>query len=221
MNKDLFSEKERERIQEAVSRAEGRTSGEIVPVIVPTSEQYEVAVWKGGALTASIALAALLLMFHFYEGWGLLWLKTGWGTAFVTLAAGIAGGLAGAFIRPLKRLLAGSDDMMRAVHRRAMKAFVEEEVFDTKDRTGILIFISLFEHRIEVLGDAGINQKVSPDDWADVVEHIRAGIRQGRLADGIIRAIDDCGGLLEKSGVEVRPDDTNELSDSIRIRKGH
>lgn len=219
--KELLTEQEREQIRAAIGRAESRTSGEIVPVIVPMSDRYEVALWKGAALATIIALAAAMAFFHFYEGWGLAWLHTGWGTAFVTLAAATLGGLTGAFVRPLKRFLAGADDMTRAVHRRAMKAFVDEEVFATRDRTGILIFISLLEHRIEVLGDAGINQKVSADEWADVVEHIRDGIRSGKLAAGLSEGIDMCGHLLEKSGVEMRADDTDELSNTVRIKKGH
>lgn len=219
--KDIFSEEDREKIREAIARAEERTAGEIVPVVVPMSDRYEVAIWKGGAIAASIALAAMMLFFFLYEGWGYAWLHTGWGTAFVTLGAGILGGLVGAFVQPVKRLLAGSDDITRAVHRRAMKAFVDEEVFATRDRTGILIFISLLEHRIEVLGDAGINQKVSSDEWIDVVERIRTGIRSGKIAEGLVDAIDLCGKLLERSGVDIREDDTDELPNTLRIKKGH
>ena len=102
-----------------------------------------------------------------------------------------------------------------------MKAFVDEEVFSTRDRTGILIFISLLEHRIEVLGDTGINNKVSSDEWIDVVGRIRDGIRSGKTAEGMIEAIDMCGRLLERSGVEIREDDTDELPNTLRIKKGH
>lgn len=215
-----FTDEDRGRIEQAVAAAEQRTSGEIVPVVVPRSESYEVTLWKGAGLGAGCALLAAMLVFHFYQGWGMAWLHTGWGTASVTLAAGIAGGLLGAFVRPVRRFLAGRDAMIRAVHRRAMKAFVEEEAFDTRDRTGILIFISLLEHRIEVLGDAGINRNVSPDEWAEVVERIRTGIRSGHLTDGIVEAIEMCGRLLEKSGVEIREDDANELPDRLRTQPG-
>lgn len=219
--KDIFSENDRERIREAVGRAETTTSGEIVPVVVSASDSYEVALWKGAALAAALALTVAMLIFHFYHGWGFGWLHTGWGMAFATIAAGIVGGLVGAFVPPAKRVLTGSDDMARTVHRRAMKAFVDEEVFTTRDRTGILIFISLLEHRIEVLGDAGINEVVSPDEWADVIEQIRRGIRSGRVADGLVEAIESCGHLLETRGVHVRKDDVDELSNELRIQKGH
>lgn len=219
--KDIFSEQDLERIKDAINRAESRTSGEIVPVVVPMSDPYEVAMWKGGALAAVLALAAAVLVFQFYEGWGFGWLHTGWGVALITLIAGVAGAAAGAYIRPLKRLLAGPDDMTRAVHRRAMKAFVDEEVFATRDRTGILIFISLLEHRIEVLGDTGINQKVSSEEWVEIVERIQTGIRSGKISEGLVEAIEMCGTLLEKSGVEIREDDTDELSNALRMKKGH
>jgi putative membrane protein len=100
-----------------------------------------------------------------------------------------------------------------------MKAFVEEEVFATRDRTGILLFISLLEHRIEVLGDTGINEKVDTDEWVDVVLHIREGIRQGKLAEGLVEAIGMCGKLLERGGVTLREDDINELPDKVRLRE--
>ncbi|MEX0601336.1 MAG: hypothetical protein WD021_05170 [Rhodothermales bacterium] len=219
--KDLFTEDDLRRIQEAVADAELRTSGEIVPFIVPRSESYEVAIWKGAGLAAGLALFAAMLVFHFYDGWGLGWLHTGWGTASLTLAAGLLGGAVGAFVPVVQRLLAGADAMARAVHRRAMKAFVEEEVFDTRDRTGILIFISLLEHRIEVHGDAGIHQQVSEDEWVDIVERISKGIRSGHLTDAIVEAIGMCGKLLERKGVEIRDDDDDELPNTLRTREGH
>ncbi len=216
--KDLFTEADRQRIREAVAQAEGRTSGEIVPYVVPQSSQYAVAVWRGASLGAIVALGVAMLVVQFYEGWGLPWLYASWGTAVLVLAAGTLGAFAAAYVPALKRVMAGTTLLDRRVHQRAMQAFVEEEVFSTRDRTGILLFISLLEHRIEVLGDAGINQKVTPDEWAEVVMRIREGIRQRKVTDGLVAAIALCGALLERKGVEMRPDDTDELADDLRIR---
>ncbi|GIV57483.1 MAG: hypothetical protein KatS3mg042_0396 [Rhodothermaceae bacterium] len=215
----LFTEADRERIRQAVAEAEGKTSGEVVPVVMPQSGRYEVAVWRGASLAALLALALEGLVYQVYAGWGLAWLYTGWGTALLTVVAGTLGALLAHVVPPLKRLLTGPRLLDETVHRRAMQAFVEEEVFNTRDRTGILLFISLFERRIEVLGDAGINARVSPDDWVEVVLTIREGIKAGRPADGLVRAIGLCGKLLERKGVERREDDTNELSDALRLRR--
>lgn len=215
--KEWLSSEDLERIRQAVAEAERRTSGEIVPYVVPRSDTYEGRAWKGAGIAAALALAFTAVVFQFYEGWGLAWLHTGWGTATLTLAAGMVGGLLSAFVSPLGRVLTGRECMTRTVHRRAMKAFVEEEVFATRERTGVLIFVSLWEHRIEVIGDAGINARVSTDEWTDMVARIRDGVRSGHFADGLIDAIGMCGTLLEGSGVERRDDDSNELSDALRV----
>ncbi|PSQ59878.1 MAG: hypothetical protein BRD27_05085 [Bacteroidetes bacterium QH_10_64_19] len=205
-----------DRIREAVSRAEERTAGEIVPVVVPRSDDYTDAIWRGAGAAVLLTLMAVMLTLRFYTGWGLGWLFAPWGVALSVLAAGTVGALLTRYIYPLQRLLAGSERLDETVHRRALQAFVEEEVFDTRDRTGILLFVSLREHRIEVLGDTGINQHVEPDDWAEVVARIRRGIKNDNLTEGLVEAVEMCGRLLEQKGVDVRPDDENELTDTVR-----
>jgi putative membrane protein len=212
----LIDDLDERRVREAIQQAEGRTAGEIVPVVVPRSDAYEVATWRGAAFGALLSLAAVLLVVQFYSGWGLGWLFSPWGIALVALTAGSLGALLTTYVPALKRLTVGDDLLDETVHRRALQAFVEEEVFATRDRTGILIFVSLLEHRVEVLGDTGINQQVQPDDWADIVDRIRESIRNGRLTDGIVEAIEMCGRLLERRGVTIRADDENELSDTVR-----
>lgn len=217
--KPILTEAELERIRAAVAEAERRTSGEIVPYVVERSGGYEVAVWRGASAAAVLAMLTAVLVLQFYHGWGLGWLYTSWGMALLATVAGTAGALLSAYVPALRRLLAGSDRLDRRVHRRACFAFLEEEVFKTRDRTGILLFVSLFEHRIEVLGDRGINERVTPDEWVAVVDTIRRGIKQGRFADGLVEAIEMCGRLLEEKGVGIRPDDADELSDRVRLRK--
>ncbi len=213
-----LSDTDLDRIRAAVAEAERRTSGEIVPYLVERSGGYEVAVWRGASMAALGAMLAAVLVLQVYDGWGLGWLYASWGLALVASLAGVAGALL-ATAAPVKRVLAGEARLARRVHRRASIAFLEEEVFSTRDRTGILLFVSLFEHRIEVLGDTGINEQVSADEWIEVVDTVRRGIKQGRLADGLVEAIGRCGKLLEEKGVAIKPDDTDELPDSIRLRK--
>jgi putative membrane protein len=215
----ILSDVELERIRQAVHEAEQQTAGEIVPVLMPESGRYEVAYWRAAGLCVVLALTTSVLVHQFYHSWGTLdWLYTGLGTALIVLAAALMGWLL-ALIPALRRWLIGPALLTQTVHRRAWQAFVQEEVFNTRDRTGILLFISLFEHRIEVLGDAGINARVTPDEWAEVVLTIRNGIRHGHLDDGLVEAIGKCGVLLHKRGVEIKTDDTNELPDTARLRR--
>lgn len=218
MSKPILSKADQERIREAVDHAETQTAGEIVPYIINRSGRYEIALWRGGALGALVAGAIGLLIAWLYNGWGLGWLYSAWGMALVMSLGGVLAALLVGAIPSLRRWMAGPGRVAQRVHRRAEAAFLEEEVFQTRDRTGILLFVSLFEHRIEVIGDAGINKAVAQEDWEDVVHRIRTGIKQGKFADGLVDAIKMCGDLLHRSGVGIRDDDEDELSDEVRIR---
>ncbi|MEM7786573.1 MAG: hypothetical protein AAF594_02485 [Bacteroidota bacterium] len=213
----LFTEAEREAIRAAVAEAETRTAGEIVPYVVGRSGTYDIAVWRSASACALLAGALALGVAWTYDGWSLTWLYSAWAMALV-MAVGGSLGAALALVPAVRRWLAGPARLDERVHRRAALAFIEEEVFDTRDRTGILLFVSLFEHRIEVVGDVGISAKVEPHEWAEVVELIRDGILTRSLADGLVAAVDRCGDLLHRRGVEIRPDDTDELPDDVRVR---
>lgn len=215
---ELFTEADMERVRAAVAAAETQTAGEIVPYVVERSGRYEVALWRGGAIAALLAMLLGLGTAWAYDGWGMGWLYTGWGMVLVALAGGVVGAGVVALVPGLRRALAGAGRIDQRVERRAALAFLEEEVFKTRDRTGILLFVSLFEHRIEVLGDEGINAKVADAEWAEVVARVRRGIRQGSLADGLVDAIALCGELLHRRGVEIRDDDEDELPDRLRFR---
>lgn len=213
----LFSDAERERIRAAVAEAETRTAGEIVPYVVLQSGDYDVATWRAASAGALLAGTLALAVAWLNDGWGWGWLYSAWALALVMAGGGVLGALL-TLLDPVRRAFAGAATLDTTVHRRSAVAFVEEEVFDTRDRTGILLFVSLFEHRIEVVGDVGISAKVEPHEWEEVVGLIRDGIRQRSLADGLVAAIGKCGDLLHRRGVEIRPDDTDELPDDVRVR---
>ncbi len=217
MADSLFTSAEHQRIADAVSEAERQTAGEIVPYVVARSGHYDVATWKSASGGALLAALVALAFAYFYDGWGMGWLYTGWAMVIVMTLGGTVGALL-ALIDPVRRWMAGSERMAQQVHRRASMAFLDEEVFDTRDRTGILLFVSRFEHRIEVLGDEGINAKVEAEEWVEVVALIRDGIRSGDLAGGMVAGIAKCGELLHRRGVEIRENDTDELPDGVRVR---
>ncbi len=211
----LFSEDDLAAIKEATTAAELRTGGEIVPYIVERVVERDEARWRGatlGALAAALVAGVVHLLGPFWGGFGVWWITlpavTGAGLGF--LAAGLD---------PVGRRLIPEDHLERAVTMRAEAAFVEEEVFDTRDRSGILVFLSLFEHRAVILADAGINRSVPKNTWNVVVDELVAGIRAGRAADAMRQAVTRCGEILAEHEVVLRPDDTDELPDAPRIRE--
>ena len=210
----LFSEQDLEAVRGAVAAAEGKTSGEIVPFVVDASDAYEGALWKGAALGA-LGAPLLVAVAHVVAGlWGggVLWI------GLPAAAGGALGFLLTAFVPAVKRAFIPRDLLDRRVRRRAAVAFLEEEVFSTEDRSGILLFLSLFEHRVVVLGDAGINAKVGDEEWVAITDAIATGIREGRPGEALVAGIGACGRLLTRRGVEIQPDDRNELRDDLRRR---
>ena len=102
---------------------------------------------------------------------------------------------------------------------RAEAAFLEEEIFATRDRTGILVFLAVFEHRAVILADEGIHRAVPTGEWPELMDDLVSGIRAGRAPAALAEVIGRCGELLEKYEVDRRPDDEDELADAPRIRE--
>jgi putative membrane protein len=210
----IFSEADRARIAEAVRGAETRTSGEIVPYIVGRSDTYPEAAWRAGAVLSFTVLFALGVVDLGTPVW--LGLRVAELSAVAIAAFGI--GMLAAFALPRLGLLFVSHDLVRRrVDERAAIAFLGEEVFVTRERTGILLFVSLLERRVCVLGDAGINAKVAREEWDGIVDTVVRGMKTGAAAEGLVRAVESCGTLLETHGVAIRADDTNELDNRVRM----
>ncbi len=211
----LFSEADLEAIRKATSAGEARSAGEIVPYIVERVVERDEARWRGATLGA-LGCTLLVGLVHALGGhWG------GSGVWWITLPAMVGAG-AGYLVAGLDvvgRRLIPDDHIDRSVHLRAEAAFLEEEVFATRDRTGVLIFLALFEHRAVILADAGIHRAVPKGEWQHLVDDLVNGIKAGRAAEALVEVIGLCGGLLERYEVERRPDDTDELSDAPRIRE--
>jgi len=155
---DYFSAPEQERIRAAVAAAEQRTAGEIVPQIVDASFDYPRAETFGAGFFA-LALATLL-------SWGF-----GGSSVWVFLPLFLLGYLPCKWlIRSLPgihRRLIRPEEMAAEVEEKAMLSFFELGVHRTRERTGILILISLFERRVQLLADEGINAKVSHETWKE------------------------------------------------------
>ena len=210
----LFSASDRDRVREAVQTAESKTSGEIVPYVVEASDNYEVAVWRAGILLGVLSLGAFVIIRQTTE----LWLPFDFvQMGLVALFAAASGALLAHLVPALQRFCAGRHLLDLRVHQRATQAFLTEEVFATRERTGILIFLSLRERRVVVLGDSGIHARVKPSDWDGIVRTVVSGMKAGRTTEALITAINDCGQLLEKHGVQRRADDRDELSDDVRL----
>ena len=95
-----------------------------------------------------------------------------------------------------------------------MAAFTEHGLHYTRDHTGILILVSLLEHRVEVLADRGINEKVPPGTWNEVVDIIVAGLKSRHAGDAFCKAVERCGEILA-THFPRQADDRDELPNKL------
>ncbi|MBX2913693.1 MAG: hypothetical protein KF856_00340 [Cyclobacteriaceae bacterium] len=211
---DRFSQQDLERIKSAVKDAESKISGEIVPVFVEKSSHYTIANYRA-ALTGAALVFALIVLFDRY----IPALAVYDPVLIFTLVVigGLLGGLTANYVAPAKRLMLSQSYMDQATFKRAQSAFLEEEVFNTRQRTGIMIFISFFEHEVIVMADKGISKVVDQKEWDGMVKVIIENVKQGHITDGIVSAIKRCGDLLLEKGFVITPDDVNELKDDLRL----
>ena len=115
----------------------------------------------------------------------------------------------------LERFVPDEDEIF-AVRERAELEFYRQGLTQTKDQTGILIFISLFERKVVLLADKGINDKLLSPMWDEIVEKLSHEIRSGELASGLTQSIKSCGDLLQVH-FPIKKEDKNELKNDLVI----
>ena len=213
-----FSDSDLQRIKNAVFKAEEKISGEIVPVMVEQSGRYLIANYKASLIGATLTFILIIVLDrYFLTGTSYTLFYDPVFIFFLVAAGGLLGGIIPNFSRSAKRLLVSRVYLDDVTRRRAENAFLEEEVFNTKQRTGIMIFISFFEHEVIVMADKGINKVVDQKQWDDIVSDLIAQIRAGRIVEGLESGIRRCGELLLEKGFLRTEDDTNELRDDLRL----
>ena len=210
----LFSPADLDRIAAAVAGAERESSGEIVPYVVAASDSYGGTIWRASALVMALTLLTLGAIPLLVDTWVAPGITM---TAIITLGIGLIVWIALALIPSLRILFTDSATITRRVAARSAQAFLSREVFATRHRSGILIFLSLLEHRVIILGDSGINAVMKDEEWNGIVALITDGIRAGRPADALIDAISRCGALLRERGFAVAGDDRNELGNEMEM----
>jgi putative membrane protein len=218
----FFSDADQASISEAIAAAEGRTSGEIVPVVATDSGRYDRAEDLFGAVVALVALIASWILFQ-----GVRPVEGDWASGqtivlgllplVLIVAVGFAlGALLSTRLPVLKLAFLSGREMQDEVERSASEAFYRFRVRRTAGGTGVLIYISLFERMVRVMGDEAIAEKLDQGAWDEVRDLVIDGLRNGRPTEGLQQAIALCGDRLAEH-FPIQPDDVNELTNELRI----
>jgi Predicted membrane protein len=211
------------KISAAVMQAELQSAGEIVTILADRSDGYTDIQLAWSAAASLLALCALVIAPDFYLGlydrlfadWGHEWPPR----AIISLAASIAALKFGAVFLlqlwpPLKFLLVPSPVKTARVHERAIRAFRIGAERRTMGRTGVLIYLSMREHRAEIVADEAIARIVDPTVWGDAMADMLGHVREGRIADGMSAAVVKVGAIVAPHFPRA-DDDINELPDRL------
>ena len=180
----MISQADKERIAEAIRAAETKTSGEIFCVIARHASDYRLVPLAWAAAIALVVPAPLIYLTLWPAS--VIYLVQ----LFVFIAAALVLSLPGTRFHIVPR---------RTQHERAhqaMQQFFAQGLDRTENRTGVLIFAAVAERYAELVADAGINAKVTPQVWEAAISALIAGIKQGRPGDGFVAAIEQCGAVL-------------------------
>jgi len=218
----LFTEEEILNIEAAIAEVEKKTSAEVVPVVATASGRYDRAEDMFGFLLSLLVLGGAWVWFQgvasTVDAWGgSPMLRLNLPVVLVILVATCFIGMALASHVPVLRLpLIAKREMQEEVESSAREMFQRLKIRKTENATGILIYVSLYEHMVHVVGDDTINAKLSQDDWQALCDTIILGFKDGKPEEGMRRGIQQCGELLAPH-FPIQPGDVNELVDTLHL----
>ena len=218
-----LTDADRAKVAKAIAKAEGTTAGEIVAVATPISDPYhDVALhWALVPLFAVLAWAAwrptaLVWWYDFlFPGWNpdptqsqLLTLLMIFAALKFTVALLILKWM------PLRLFLTPAATKHRRVRRRAVAIFRAAAEKRTAGKTGILIYLSMAERRAEIVADEAILKVTDDHTWGEAMTDLLANVREGRVGDGIVAAVERVGLVLSEH-FPRSAEDSNEIPDKL------
>jgi putative membrane protein len=196
----------REDVRVAVVELEKATSGELVCVVAPASARYMLfpLIWAG---LAALALPVLnpLLDASGYEPVITFPLQS----LFFIMAALTL------LYTPLRTCVTPRRVLDSNCRRTAFEQFFLRKLHNTRDRTGVLLFVSVEEHHVELVADQGISEKVEAKEWDSILDAFAADLKAGKIHEGFVAAIGACKEILKKHSPELPAHNKNELDDRL------
>ena len=219
----FLSDPDHDRVSAAVSAAEAHTAGEIVTIVTDRSDGYWDIALAWSAFVAGLALTVYSAMPDFYLGlidrvtgaWASEWtIREVLFLASVGATLKFLGTLGLQLWQPLRLFLVPGPVKHARVRNRAVTCFKVGAERRTHGRTGILIYLSMREHRAEIVADEAIAGKVPAEVWGEAMAAMLAELKAGRVADGMIAAVERVGTVLAEHFPRAE-DDVNELPDRL------
>ena len=218
-----LSEDDHQKVSAAIAVAEANSDGEIIAVTTPLSDSYHDAALHW-AILVMLAVLAWAAACPTCLNWWLDIFLGGWRAeptlrellTFLMILA-VAKFTAVLLIlkyMPLRLALTPGATKTRRVRRRAIAVFKAGAERRTVGRTGVLIYLSMGEHRAEIVADEAITKVTTPETWGEAMAALLVEVKAGRPADGIVAAVEQVGKVLAEHFPRSSTD-TNEIPDKL------
>ena len=216
---DVFNEEQKQHVSQAVADAESRTSCEIVPVVASSSGRYDRPEDIIGLWLATITAVVVWAMFPREPVESGSWSAGSVSLGVMIMVAGvviafIVGTVCGSRVSWLRRLFSPKKQLQEEVATRARGVFFDNRIHHTAGSTGILIYVSLFEHMAVVLGDQEVLEKLGRPNIDALWGQLTDELKKSHPADALMAVITTAGEQL----ADVLPraeNDNNELKDTL------
>lgn len=213
-----LTQQEQQQINELVTEVEAATGAQVLAAVIGKADSYPEIPWKAFASGAVIAAFSVVLMD---------WLRPGWisvhSAIFDTIAilgSGATLSLLTVFSPPVARLFL---DRIRAdveAKQFAQSLFLEHQVFRTRQRIGVLLLISHFEHAVVILPDDGIRSKVSEAEINQLIAHMTPLLARRKTAAALRAGLQALKARLLENGFGSASANTDEITTSLVEEKG-
>jgi len=204
-------------LEALVERLESRTGVQIVPAVVGRADSYDEVPWAAFGLGAAFASLVLVVSDRLRPDW--VTASTAAMHATVVLGAGAVCTLLALFVPAVARLLLHRRRTDVEVRQYAESLFLRRALFATRARTGLLVLVSLFERRIEIIADTGFDGRVTRAEWQDIVARMTPHLRSGHPFDALREALTAIEPLLASKGFRGTGGD-NELPNAAVEERG-
>ena len=213
-----FNEEQTTRLEEMTRQIEEKTGTEIVVTVIDKSDLYPEIPWKAFAM--GTAMAALALLVYALVPVGAPHFPSIWAAMLIPMFTGAACACLTIFSPKAARLFLDATRAEGETAQYAKSVFLDHELFNTPDRCGLLVLISLFERRVTVLPDTGLSTKIADHALEPAVALITRYMLQGNAFKAIQEGLAALERILSQAGFSGEPGTPDRIASELIQQKG-
>ena len=196
--KKQFNQADRQQVAARIEQLEANTDAEVVCAVATESGRYDRAESICGLFFALLALISANKIYAI-DDWDVPTALPVWLQVLLVVAGFVVGSLLAGYWHGLRRVLVSRDEIESEVAKCVHQVFSQYGVGGTRHRGGLLIYVSLFEHRLEIHCDTALDGKVAPADLDAIRDAVLAQVRAGKLIAGLLAGLDEAEKILTQA----------------------